>query len=308
MSEKIKITRGIFGPHYVFVVADAYSTMLEQDENNNSGHSEAITIPRMSPDLAVQMLAILSGSYVYAGESVKVVWRVKNDGSGSTLDDSWRDMLYLSKTSSLGSNTIKIYEGTVRPRVLPGHVYNYTAMVSIPENTYGEYFLIVKVNGDNSLKETDLNTNNIASTRITLRKMPQPDLKILSATFQYEPLGNLLEIHWRVKNFGNSMTKTNVWIDKILLSPTTSKINGYGVHPLGSKEITARLLSQQEYSASATFAVSPSISGPMYVHVSVNYQGKLQASSRDHDNIRHTAIPISIKGPPLPIIKVQIET
>jgi subtilase family serine protease len=190
----------------MFVVADAYKSILEQDEVNNYGHSEAITIPRMSPDLAVQMLDILSESHVYAGESIKVVWHVKNDGSGSTLDNSWRDMLYLSKTSSLSSNTIKIYEGTVRPRVLPGHVYNYTATVSIPDNTYGEYFLIIKANGDKALQETDLNTNNIASTRITLRRMPQPDLKILSVTYQYETLGNLLEVHWRVKNFGYSMT------------------------------------------------------------------------------------------------------
>lgn len=308
INAKFKVKRDVFGARYVFVVADAYSTILEEDESNNNGHSQAIVIPRMLPDLAVQMIDVLSGSYIYAGTSMRVAWRVKNDGPGSTLDNSWRDMLYLSKTKSLGLGAVKIYEGSVRPRILPAHFYNFTATVRIPDDMYGEYFLIIKVNGDSTLAETDFSTNNIAHTRITLARMLQPDLQIVSVTNQYEALGNLLEVQWKAKNFGYSMTKTNTWTDRIILSPSSSKVTGSGVLFLGSRDVTAKLSSQQEYSASTTFSLPRSISGPMYVHVIVNYQGKLQEGSRDQDNIGHDATPVPVKESPLPILHVEIQT
>ncbi|KAK3709146.1 hypothetical protein QZH41_018059, partial [Actinostola sp. cb2023] len=306
ISARFNIPREVSGLRYVFVVTDIYLAVLEESEANNNGHSLGIFLPRILPELVVQKIIIQGNSEIYAGSFVKLSWMVQNSGNGSTLDNSWIDQLFLSKSTSLDS-AVKIGEITVRPHVLPGQVYNYTASARIPDNTYGEYFLIVNVNGYKSLKEADY-TTNAASTRLIVRAKPLPNLQILTVKYKFAPSTRILQVKWKVINVRYSMSGRSVWTDSVLLSESTSKITGDGVYSFGSKDISTKLSTQQDYTAIMSVTVPRAISGTFHVHVKVNSNRSLDENVHGQDNTRYAVQPLVIEESPSLLLEIATKT
>ena len=108
---------------------------------------------KMLPDLHVTALSVLSGSAaetdgydMEAGRPVTIQWTVRNDGDGSTMDQSWQDRLWLVPDvyAGTGQTSCKLLATVPNVRTLaPGQQYTGQAEVVIDESQYGSYYLLV---------------------------------------------------------------------------------------------------------------------------------------------------------------------
>lgn len=104
-----------------------------------------ITIKSM-PDLHV---ASLDCSEPIAGQPLTVKWKVRNDGRGSTGDDSWKDYIWLipnisAGTSMTGTKLLKTVDNLTA--LTSGESYENTINVTLEERIYGNYDLVVTSN------------------------------------------------------------------------------------------------------------------------------------------------------------------
>lgn len=84
-----------------------------------------------------------------AGQPLTVKWKVRNDGRGTTDDDSWKDYIWLvpniaAGTSMSGSKMLASV-GNVSA-LAPGESYENTFNVTLDERIYGNYDLVVTSN------------------------------------------------------------------------------------------------------------------------------------------------------------------
>ena len=84
-----------------------------------------------------------------AGQQLTVKWKVRNDGSGSTGDKSWKDYIWLvpnisAGTSMSGSKLLKTVDNLTA--LLSGESYENTVNVTLAERIYGNYDLVVTSN------------------------------------------------------------------------------------------------------------------------------------------------------------------
>lgn len=91
----------------------------------------------------------LESSEPVAGQPVTVKWKVRNDGRGTTGDNSWKDYIWLvpniaAGTSMTGSKMLKSVDNV--SALAPGESYENTANVTLDERIYGNYDLVVTSN------------------------------------------------------------------------------------------------------------------------------------------------------------------
>src|SRR5438132_1755046 len=93
-------------------------------------------------------------------------WTVKNQGSGSAPIASWFDNVYLS-TDNVFDNGDTLVASALNPSALaPGASYTQTVQTGLPSVSPGNYFLILRVDANNDLVESD-ETNNTLVTALT---------------------------------------------------------------------------------------------------------------------------------------------
>ena len=94
-------------------------------------------------------------------------WTVKNQGNGSAPNSSWFDRVYLS-TDNVFDNGDTQVTAVVNPSALaPGASYTQNVQAFLPNVPPGNYFLILRVDADNNVFESD-ETNNTLVTAITI--------------------------------------------------------------------------------------------------------------------------------------------
>jgi hypothetical protein len=100
----LAIPRGLVGRYYLIVEADSGRNLLEENEANNRSEAIAIDIavPPL-PDLVVPQ--VVAPAQSYAGQSVRVRWRVENRGGRDIPagERGFYDALYLSTDTTLDS-------------------------------------------------------------------------------------------------------------------------------------------------------------------------------------------------------------
>ncbi|TAK28763.1 MAG: hypothetical protein EPO21_22325 [Chloroflexota bacterium] len=143
------------GNYYVIVRADADGRLAEASDDNNT----ALGVP-----IVLQMSNLvptaLSSTHItaQAGQFITVTWTVDNRGSGEARP-TWMDRLYFSTDGAWSDDDTLAGARPHSMAVEPGQSYSETLRVRVPTLPAGDYALIIKVDADGRLPESDENDN-----------------------------------------------------------------------------------------------------------------------------------------------------
>jgi subtilase family serine protease len=142
------------GLYYVIAKADGDGTIAETAETNNTT-GRTITI---GPDLTLSSLTVPFSMVV--GVPVSITDTLKNQGAGGAGPSTTR--FYLSTNLLLDANDIPLPPGRAVLDLAPGVSSTGSTTIVIPSGTApGNYYLLVKADGDGQVAEGQEN-NNVA--------------------------------------------------------------------------------------------------------------------------------------------------
>jgi hypothetical protein len=142
----------------VFVVSDYGNELSETDERNNVGvDTQAMVITVAPPaDLVVESVsAPASGS---PGTPMPIQWVVRNAGSIAAVGQ-WYDSVYLSADNRWDNNDTLIGRFERSGSLEPGASYTGQLNEPLPGVVPGNYYIIVRTDARNTVRETDESNN-----------------------------------------------------------------------------------------------------------------------------------------------------
>lgn len=220
-TSTVTLPPDLSGIYYLYVYTDVTNSVFEHtDEGNNVGRSGAIDVQPYPPvDLAVTRLSASASGF--SGRPLSVEWTVENLGSAATLVSSWHDGIYLSRDTLLNTSQDLLLEKIRRVGALAAaESYSRNFDVTLPNGSSGEYYLFIKTDVDNRVKDSNPNNNvKHAPAPISIELSSSPDLQITSFDAPTEAQsGQPITVQWTVQNTGEASTFATTWYDAIYLS------------------------------------------------------------------------------------------
>jgi len=132
---------------------------------------------RRVPDLKI--LSISAPSEVFTSRSVRVSWQVSNVGSGQNFQShDWIDKVFISKSRDLDFGFLTKYRRQNRV-LFAGDGYTDSAVLSIPKDLIGDFYVVVITDNDNRLIEVNRDNNKAWSINtMKIKLTPPPDLTV----------------------------------------------------------------------------------------------------------------------------------
>ncbi len=150
------------GRYHLLVVTDDGNAQAEPNETNNFLTSAALDLVRPPlPDLAVLDAAIAPSGF--AGEAVPVSWMVANAGV-ATATAPWTETIALSRDLAAGGDLL-LAEVVIREDLPPGASLVRTQTVVIPNGISGRHWMLVSINADRAVFESDMSNNLLVDDR-----------------------------------------------------------------------------------------------------------------------------------------------
>ncbi|HSA00312.1 MAG TPA: C25 family cysteine peptidase [Candidatus Paceibacterota bacterium] len=144
------------GDYYVIVQIDR-DKFLSGTTDPNVFHTATITI--RAPDLSPTKLD--APSVADAGQTLVTTWIVINQGTGETVP-SWSDQLYLSADTVFSPTSDRFLgEVTHSQALAPQNTYKTSLKFTMPTLPSGLYYLILRVDHDDKLQESNIKNNNL---------------------------------------------------------------------------------------------------------------------------------------------------
>lgn len=299
-----KVPNSIFGNVYLFVQVDYTNRISESNKQDNIYTIGPFAMPIVLPDLFVSSFSIDgTSSPLYAGTTVILDWTVVNVGTG-IAEGVWRDSFYLGSTPLVTSNRIKLADITVAASMQPttGY-YSRSAGIRLPSNYFGSWYIAVNADNYRTLNENNRLDNNMAVLLLNILQPPTADLRVSLVNYNFMPLQRVLTVIWSVINYGNSMVNTASWVDEIFLSasPVLSPRNSVSI---GQMVITARLLSNQQYTRIKTIILPPTIYGVYYLLLKTDSYNSIMELNGESNNAGSAGIAY-FRPPPSPQLLIN---
>ena len=157
----VEIAPGLSGPYYVFVRTDANNALAEPNEGNNFGYdTTALTLQIPPPaDLLVLPTTINSPGAGTPGENATLSWTVKNMGSNAAVGQ-WTDAVYLSTNQTWDIGDAEVGRVDHSGPLAAGQSYTGALTAKLPAVTPGSYYVIVRTDVRNRVREENENKNN----------------------------------------------------------------------------------------------------------------------------------------------------
>jgi WD40 repeat protein/subtilase family serine protease len=221
----LAIPRGLVGRYYLIVEADSERNLLEENESNNRSQAIAINIavPPL-PDLVAPQ--VVAPAQSYAGQSVRVRWRVENRGTRDIPagERGFYDALYLSTDTTLDSRDRFVGNRYFGENLLPGEGYTVVDFpMTIPRDLpAGDYYLLVLTDSTNRVYEFEGEQNNVGVSATPIQVMAVPpntiDLQVeaIEASSSGQA-GETISVRWRIVNDGADAAPAS-WTDAVYLS------------------------------------------------------------------------------------------
>lgn len=109
-----------------------------------------------------------------AGSTILLQWSVVNDG-GALANGPWADTAYLSEDDAWDPNDALLGVFTRPSSLLPGEDYTRNEYVEVPLGIDGPYYLILRVDSEEDVNETNENDND-AVHALTVNEFLPPDI------------------------------------------------------------------------------------------------------------------------------------
>ncbi len=174
-----------------------------EEEKKDDARSKEDPAPAAQPrvegpvDLIVPLFN--TPARVVNGSSIVVDFAAYNRGEGTTGAGAWNDRIYLSADPNLDGKDVPLAELPHQGPLAPSQEYRAVASIRIqvPEKLEGEMFLIVHVDADNAVTETD-DGNNIRAVPIVIEQVAigkdRPRDEVAVAWIAYDDFKKLVAV------------------------------------------------------------------------------------------------------------------
>ena len=274
------------GDYYLIAYTDA-ATALYDPMTYNNGMAVRINIAK--PDL-IPMALYGTPVPLPPQSTISLSYTVQNSGPGRAAP-AWRDRVFFSRDGVIDLNDILLGDFSGGESVMGvGDTYTKTETVKLPPALAGNHFLLLQVNADNHLAESDLGDNTIAlSISVAAMDLELTDL----ATSNQAAPKQRISIAWSVRNNG-PVEAFPAWQDSLYLS--TSPVWNAGAIFLGATQSRETLEPGSNYTASLTVAI-PTVQPGNYYLLARADSGRNLSDSNILNNAQ--VVPIRIVLPDL---------
>lgn len=162
-TDTLPLPNGLTGNYYVIVVTDKTDRQSETNEQNNiklSSSSMNVAFPQ-PVNLSVSNIVVPANGA--PGATAPIQWTVTNS-TAIAATGSWDDSVFLSQDPIYDSSDILIQRVTHNGGIAPMGSYTGTTTVPLPAAAPGSYYVIVRTDARNVVRETNENDNTTAST------------------------------------------------------------------------------------------------------------------------------------------------
>lgn len=345
-SVTVQIPRGISGNYYLVVLVDANNNQPEANEANNRARSTTPTSVTLQNFANLVVTNVGAADLAIAGDSISVVWTVKNTGNKVTEVPDWQDQVFLSADSTLTyafgqhypSGDVIVFADplkTVRHQgvLMPGDQYTATGRFALPYPlTEGLYYITIATDWastpeahfflyhGNVFEHTE-ELANWRSDATNISLPPTPDLVVTSL----QPPGNVTAgqsayVTWTVDNIGGGNPPEASWSDRLYIS-TSPDFNAQNATSLGDflqlsdppispggRADTPPLGSLiYPYSKSALVRIPNGYQGTHYFHAFTDVQNGVFENGADSNNVA-TSLAFNVTLPPSPDLRIDFVT
>jgi hypothetical protein len=168
----VTVPAGASGPYYLLVLADSAGNLFEHlgfnDSLGSSINPIVVTLPAPA-DLAATSVSISPNSGV-PGTPITVNWTVMNLSSNS-IPGVWTDDIYLSTNNVLDASAIRLASHD-HNGLGGGNSYNDSFTGPLPALTPGTYYAILRTDVRDTVRESNLSNNTVASGATILIDVP----------------------------------------------------------------------------------------------------------------------------------------
>ena len=262
---------------------------------------------RFLPDLVIQSMTIPSTGF--SEQTIGIEWITKNQGPGLTIPGTWYENIYLSADPTYNSFDPLLASVPNLNSLNPNQTYAHSANVVLPQGSNGLYYIIIKTDHYNGVKETvDNNNTTYSATQINVTLSPPPDLitiNINTPTVTFS--GQSITISYEVKNIGSGITTDNIWKDDITLVPAPGNSNG-ATQSYGSRTHTGLLLPDSSYQVLHTIDIPENIFGDHQIHIFTDSKNDVFEFASEGNNQSLSGVFEIILTPPVDLVPDSLET
>jgi len=207
-SQTITLPSAAPGNYYLIMRTDSGNSVAEPNEANNQA---SVAIFLGLPDLVVT--SISNAPAVSTRQRVEVNWSVRNLAP-VPAKGSWTDQIYLPTDPQWDVTDLSLGTASRSSTVASSNSYVVSLTAQMPAVPPGQYYLIVRADNGNSLRESN-ETNN---DRVVSVRIDAPNLTPTALQFSRTVLrGRTIPISWTVRNPGSGNAAPN-WTDQIYFS------------------------------------------------------------------------------------------
>lgn len=161
----VLVPAGLTGEYNVFVVTDRSNNVLESNETNNASLPDTVILELAPPaDLVIETITPLAS--VIPGEPATFAWTGRNVGSNAAMG-LWTDSVYLSADQIWDIDDVLIGQQTQNGTLNPAATYNVALSTVVPAMNPGAYYVIVRTDTRNRIRESNETNNTLAAAAAT---------------------------------------------------------------------------------------------------------------------------------------------
>ncbi|NND71885.1 MAG: T9SS type A sorting domain-containing protein [Rhodothermales bacterium] len=317
MTKRVKLPADVVDDAFLFVYADingagkqptignVYEFNQELDNWKSIPLDITLTPP---PDLVVT--GVNPPPSGVSGDGVTVSWTVTNEGPGSTVSETWADLLYLSPTAEFDSST-SILLGSFRQlgAIVNDSTYTQTVTAQIPDGVSGDLYYIIATDWRDDVFEHEFNDNNLSAsaTTSTIELAPYPDLSVssVSSAVQSVTAGSSVRISYEVTNTGSADTDV-ARTDSLFISPADTWDRSVAI-PLNDVVDSEVLVQGSAITKNVAVIPPATVEGEYYFHVVTNATAAIFELPGSATNIG-TSGPVNIDAyPPIDLAVSSIQ-
>ena len=286
------------GQYNLTLLVDYRHDIFEFNKKDNNIKSKVVTIYQALPDLAIEALsAVISSSP--AGNDLQVNWTVANIGPGRTLEESWRDVVYVrSDGGSQFKDLVYNWNLDLKQPLTERNTYSVAYMINLPMQVYGN--ILVRAHVDKYGRTADKNrSNNEKQMRGINVPLRTPDLNLIQIeTMKTGEIygGSTVRFKWKVTNIGVPLSDNFIWEEQLVLTSSFSTLTP----KLAFAEIKHEgpLDTGDMYVANTTVTIPDNVVGEMFLHLIIDPNYKVFEGPNKSNNAKY--IGLNIQSPPSP--------
>lgn len=155
------IPAGLTGDYTLLVIADLHNSVTENNEANNVSAGFAVNL-QLPPPAELNITNITTPASIVLGNAASFTWTVQNSSSNAA-NGVWQDSVYLSLDANWDSSDIVVGQQTHAGPVNAFATYTETLNTVIPPVDTGTYYVIVRTDSRNHVRESN-EINNVSTS------------------------------------------------------------------------------------------------------------------------------------------------